>query len=150
MPNTPYFQNLVAQSKNVPLHFCLLGNGNSFMIRNKPYNALFVGVFFLLVILPILLLTRKSSVGAYLIIGIIALGIFLAVWYWGTNDVVFNSQTKTITVKNNNVIGRLIKPATIINYKDVTAYSFRKVNVSARGFVAFKHNVYIQHSNKKK
>jgi hypothetical protein len=143
-----YFEDLIMQSKTAPLNFSLLGNENLFTIRNKPYNGIFVGVFFLMVILPMLLLNKNSSMGAYIIICIATIGVLLAVWFLGTNDVVFNNQLKLITIKNNNILGRYIKPIKVIHYKDVKDFSFKKVNVSARGFVGFKHKIYLHHHNK--
>jgi hypothetical protein len=143
-----YFENLTAQSKTAPLNFSLFGDEKLFAIRNKPYNGIFVVLFFLLVILPILLLNKNSSMGAYIIIGIVTIGVLLAVWFLGTNDVVFNNQSKIATIKNNNILGQFIKPIKVIAYKDITHCSFKKVNVSARGFVGFKHKIYLHHNNK--
>jgi hypothetical protein len=100
-----YFEKLITQSKKAILNFTLTGNENKFTIRNKPYNGLFVVVFFLLIILPILLLNKNSSVGAYFIICILTIGIILGVWLLGTNDVVFDNLSKIATIKNNNILG---------------------------------------------
>jgi hypothetical protein len=148
MPNTPYFEKLIVQSKNAALNFSLLGNENLFTIRNKPYNGIFVGVFFLLIILPMLLLNKNSTIAAYFFVGITTVLLLLAVWFLGTNDVVFDNLSKIATIKNNNILGQFIKPVKVIHYKDVTDFSFKKVNVSARGFVGFKHKIYLHHSNK--
>jgi hypothetical protein len=143
-----HFEKLIAQSKNPILNFTLTGNENKFAIRNNPYNGLFVVVFFLLIILPILLLNKNSSVGAYFIICILTLGVMLGVRFLGTNDVVFDNQAKLITIKNNNILGQFMKPLKVIYYRDVTDCSFKKVNVSARGYVGFKHKIYLHHTDK--
>jgi hypothetical protein len=143
-----YFESLFEQSKTAPLNFSISGNEKLFTIRNKPYNGIFVVVFFLLVILPILLLKKNSSMGAYIIIGIVTIGVILAVWLLGTNDVVFDNQSKIATIKSNNILGQFIKPVKVIHYKDITDCSFKKVNVSERGFVGFKYKIYLHHTDK--
>lgn len=145
------FEELVKLSEIKNSRFKIAGDAQQFEIICKPdyFIVLLWAVFIFYV--PVRSIIEQSFDSTNLIVMFVLLGVMLFYYKYAntTYIIIVDSHQKLMLLKSNDPVGRILRPEIVIEFRDFTDFSVKRIFTKMKGTTRQYCKVYIHSKNDK-
>lgn len=145
------FEELVKLSEIKNSRFKIIGDARQFEIICKPdYFILLLWAVFIFYV-PVRSIIEQSFDSTNLIVMFVLLGSMLFFYKYAntTYNILVDNHQKQLLLKSNDPLGKILRPEVIIEFRDFTDFSTKKIYTKMKGTTREYSKVYVHFKNEK-
>lgn len=146
------FEELVKLSKRRNSKFKVIGEYKNFIIKKDSRFIIEIICWAIAITLISIKISQEISplIATLIIAGIIILILLYYRFSPSTNNIEVDIYSKTLSVKSNNYIAKILRPSYQIEFKDIEEFTFKEKRRKTNSGESNKYNlVYLKSNNKK-